>query len=43
MCGYEVQGIILLRDLMGAIRLDRNEDMAVHNSSCTSYDFDAQT
>jgi hypothetical protein len=28
--GYEVPGMILLRDLKGAMRLDRNKDMSLH-------------
>jgi hypothetical protein len=38
-CGYEVHGIILLRNLKGAVRLDRGKDMSVHVSTCTSYHF----
>jgi hypothetical protein len=40
MRGYEVPGMNLLRDLRGAMRLDRSEDMSVHVSTCTSYDID---
>jgi Leu/Phe-tRNA-protein transferase len=39
--GYEVRGIILLRNLQGAIRLDRRKFMSVHVSTCTSYDINA--
>jgi len=38
-CGYEVPGIILLRDLQGAMLLDHSKDMSMHVSTCTSYDF----
>jgi len=30
LCDYEVPGMILLRDLKGAVRLDRSKDMSVH-------------
>jgi len=34
-CGYEVTGMILLRDLKGTMRLDRSKDMSVHvSASC---------
>jgi hypothetical protein len=33
--GYEVAGVILLRCLNGAMRLDRSKDMSVHVSTCT--------
>jgi hypothetical protein len=36
MFGYEVLGIILLRDLKGPMRLDRSKEMCVHVSTCTS-------
>jgi hypothetical protein len=42
-CGREVPGMILLRDLKGAMRLDHSKDMSVHVSTCTSYDFNALT
>jgi hypothetical protein len=32
-CGYEVSGIIFLRDLKGTVRLDRGKDMSVHISA----------
>jgi len=35
-CGYEVLGMILLRYLNGATRLDRSKDMSLHVSTCTS-------
>jgi len=41
--GYEVLGMILLRDLKGAMRLDRSKDMSVRVSTCNSYDFNALT
>jgi hypothetical protein len=34
LCGYEVPGMILLRDLMGAMRLGRSKDMSVHVLTC---------
>jgi hypothetical protein len=37
-CGYEVPGMVLLRDLKGAMRLDRSRDMSVYVSTCTGYD-----
>jgi len=40
---HEVPEMILLRDLKGAMRLDLSEDMSVHVSTCTSYDFSALT
>jgi hypothetical protein len=43
LCGYEVAGIILLRELEGAMRLDRSKDMSVHVSACSSYDLSALT
>jgi hypothetical protein len=42
-CGYEVTGMILLRGLKGAMRLDHSNDMSVHVSTCTDYDFDELT
>jgi len=36
-------GIILLRDLKGAMRLDRSKDTCVLVLTCASYDFDALT
>jgi hypothetical protein len=42
-CDYEVPGMILLRNLQGAMRLDRSKDMSVHVSTCTSYDLNALT
>jgi hypothetical protein len=41
--GYEVPGIILLRDLQGAMLLDHSKDMSMHVSTCTSYNFNALT
>jgi hypothetical protein len=35
--------MILLRDLKGDMRLDRSKDMAMHASTCTSYDLNALT
>jgi hypothetical protein len=29
-CGYEVSGMILLRNLKGAMRLDRSKDISTH-------------
>jgi hypothetical protein len=40
-CGYEVPGIVLLRDFTGSMRFDRSKDMSVHVTTCTSYDFNA--
>jgi len=42
-CGYEVLGMILLRNSERAMRLVRNKDMSVHVSACTTYDFNALT
>jgi hypothetical protein len=39
--GYDVRGMILLRDLQGGMRLDYSKDMSVRVSTCTSYDFNA--
>jgi len=36
LCGYYVPGMILLCDLTGAMRLDRDKDTSVHVSVCTS-------
>jgi len=33
--------MILLRVLEGAMQIDRNKDMSVHVSNCTSYNFNA--
>jgi hypothetical protein len=41
--GYEVPGMILLRDLKGAMRLDRSKDMSMRVSTCTNYYFNALT
>jgi hypothetical protein len=41
--GREVPGMILLRDLQGAVRLDRSKNVFVHVSTCASYDFNAAT
>jgi hypothetical protein len=35
-CDFEVPGVILLRELKKAMRLDRSKDMSVHVSICTS-------
>jgi hypothetical protein len=35
--------MILLRNLKGHMRFDRSEDMPVHVSTSTSYDFNALT
>jgi hypothetical protein len=35
--------MILLRDLQGAVRLDRSKDLSMHVPTCTSYDFNALT
>jgi len=40
---YEVPGMILLRDLKGAVRLDCSKNMFAHISPCTTYDFNALT
>jgi hypothetical protein len=42
-CSYEVPEMILLHYLKGAMRVDRNKDMSLHVSTCTSYDFSALT
>jgi hypothetical protein len=42
-CGYEVPGIILLRDLKGTMQADDSKDMSVHVSACTFYDFNTLT
>jgi len=42
-CGYEVLGMILLRDLEGAILIDRRKDLSVRVSTFTVYDFNALT
>jgi hypothetical protein len=31
--------VLLLRDLEGAMRLERNKDISVHVSTCSDYDF----
>jgi hypothetical protein len=36
MCGYEVPGMILLRDLKVAVQLDHSKDMSMHVSTCTN-------
>jgi len=33
--------MILLRDLKGAMRLNRNKDLSMHVSTCTNFDFSA--
>jgi hypothetical protein len=43
MHGYEVPGMILLRKLQGAMRLERSKDMSVRVSTCTSSDLNALT
>jgi hypothetical protein len=43
LCGCEVPGIILLRDLKGAVRLDRSKFMSLQVSTCTIHDFNALT
>jgi hypothetical protein len=40
-CGYEVTGMILFCYLKGAMRIDCSNEMSVHVSTCTSYDFKA--
>jgi hypothetical protein len=40
---YEVPGVILLSNLKGAMKRDPSEDVSVHVSTCTSYDFNALT
>jgi hypothetical protein len=42
-CGYEVPRMILLRDLEGAMRINRSKSMSLHVSTCTPYDFNALT
>jgi hypothetical protein len=42
-CGYDVPGMILSRNLMGAMRLDHGKNMAIHVSTCLSYNFNALT
>jgi hypothetical protein len=41
--GYEVAGMILFRDLKGAMRLDRSKDMSKHLSTYAISDFNALT
>jgi hypothetical protein len=36
-CGYQVPGVMLLRDVNGTMRLDRSKDMTVHVSICITY------
>jgi len=36
--GYEVPGMVLSRDLKGAMRLGCSKDMSVHASTCNTYD-----
>jgi hypothetical protein len=43
LCGYEVSGMILLRDLKGAMRFNCSKYMPVHGSSFTMYDFNTLT
>jgi hypothetical protein len=43
LCSYEVPGMVLLRDLMGAKRLDCSKNMSVHVSAFIIYDFKALT
>jgi hypothetical protein len=43
LCGYEVTGMILLRDLEGAMRHDRSNDKSVRVSTRTNYDLNALT
>jgi hypothetical protein len=40
-CAYEVPGKISLCNLKGTMQHDCSKDMAVHVSSCSSYDFNA--
>jgi hypothetical protein len=42
-CGCEVPGMVLLRDLKGAMRLDRRKDTSVRVSACIVYDLDVLT
>jgi hypothetical protein len=42
-CDYEVPGMILPRNLETAMRLDCSEDMSVHVSTYTAYDFNLLT
>jgi len=37
-CGYEVPGMILLRDLHAAMRLGRRKGLFMHVSTCITYD-----
>jgi len=41
--GYEVLGIISLRNFKEVMRLDRSKDMSVRVSTCITYDLDALT
>jgi hypothetical protein len=42
-CGHVVSGIILLRDLTGAMQLELGKEISVHIPPCTSYDLNALT
>jgi hypothetical protein len=42
-CDYEVPGMILLRDLKGAMQLDCNKDMYMHVLARNSCDVNALT
>jgi hypothetical protein len=39
--GYEVPGMILMLDFKRTMRLDRSKDIYVHDSACTTYNFNA--
>jgi len=43
MWGYEVLGMILLRNLEEAVPFCPSKDMFVHVSTCTRYDINALT
>jgi len=43
MCGCEVPGVILLRDINGTMRLNHSKDVSVHVSACTMYYFNVVT
>jgi hypothetical protein len=43
LCGYEVHGMNLFRDLKEVMRLYRCKDMPVHVSTCINYDFNTLT
>jgi hypothetical protein len=42
-CGYQVSGMILLRDLHEAMRREHNKVIFAHVLTCTSYDLNVLT